>query len=188
MISRIPIIPTLIVLAAAITMIRLGFWQLDRADEKAEMLARYDAAVETGVQVPFPVTGDGKDVWFRQSAIDCAEVSGIETVAGTAANGQKGWTQRATCTLGEGGVLVDLGFSREIEPPVWEGGTVTGIIAPGPRLVADPPQADLRPLARPDPSELPNNHLAYAGQWFLFALTALLIYGFALRSRFRKKR
>ncbi|MBD2842299.1 SURF1 family cytochrome oxidase biogenesis protein [Erythrobacter rubeus] len=187
MIARIPLIPTIIVAAAAITMVWLGIWQLGRADEKAELLARYDAAIAAGDEARFPTWGDGKDVWFRRTTIDCDEVLAIETVAGTALNGQKGWAQRFTCAVDGGTALVDLGFSRAIEPPSWNGGQVSGVIAPGPRLVADPPQAGLRPLTRPDPSDLPNNHMAYAGQWFLFALTALLIYGFALRSRLRKK-
>ena len=46
-----------------------------------------------------------------------------------------------------------------------------------------PPRAGLLPLERPDPSDLPNNHIAYAWQWFLFALTALVIYGLAVRKR-----
>ena len=32
---------------------------------------------------------------------------------------------------------------------------------------------------------MPNNHLAYAVQWFLFALTALVIYAIALRKRLK---
>ena len=40
-IPRIPIISTLIVLAAVITMIALGFWQLGRMDEKEALIARY---------------------------------------------------------------------------------------------------------------------------------------------------
>jgi surfeit locus 1 family protein len=59
------------------------------------------------------------------------------------------------------------------------------MIAPGPRLVAVPPQAGLSQLALPDPGDLPNNHLAYAGQWFFFALTALVIYGLAIRKKLR---
>jgi surfeit locus 1 family protein len=43
--------------------------------------------------------------------------------------------------------------------------------------------AKLQPNARPDPNDIPNNHLSYAVQWFLFALTALVIYGLALRKR-----
>ncbi len=42
-------------------------------------------------------------------------------------------------------------------------------------------------MAPPDPNDLPNNHLAYAGQWFFFALTALVIYWLALRRRWREK-
>jgi surfeit locus 1 family protein len=82
-------------------------------------------------------------------------------------------------------VIVDLGFSRDLAAPAWTGGEVTGVIAPGPRLVADPPLAGLEAMTRPDPGELPNNHLAYAGQWFFFALTALVIYVLALRRRRR---
>ncbi|TRD10541.1 SURF1 family protein [Erythrobacter insulae] len=188
MTSRIPIIPTIIVIAAVITMVWLGFWQLGRMDEKQAMLAAYSQASANADPVSFPVSGSGRDVWFRRSAIDCVEVVSIETVAGTSQRGQKGWAQRATCRLEDRAViLVDLGYSRGLAAPEWTGGEVTGIIAPGPRLVADPPQAGLAPLIKPDPSNLPNNHLAYAGQWFFFALTALIIYGFAIRSRLRKK-
>ncbi|HBM05474.1 MAG TPA: threonine synthase, partial [Erythrobacter sp.] len=48
--------------------------------------------------------------------------------------------------------------------------------------------AGLAPLAPPDPRDLPNNHLAYAGQWFFFALTALIIYILALRRRATRAR
>lgn len=186
--KRIPIIPTIIVAAAAAVMVALGFWQLGRAEEKAELLARYEAAESANADAAFPLDGEGKDVWFRRSGVICREVLRLETVAGTSASGQKGWAQRATCALNEdAAILVDLGFSRRLAPPKWDGGEVSGIIAPGPRLVADPPLAGLQPLAQPDPADLPNNHLAYAGQWFFFALTALLIYGFALRSRWSKR-
>lgn len=189
--KRIPIIPTVIVVAAAAVMVALGIWQLGRAEEKAELIARYEAALAEKASVPFPLEGDGEEVWFRNSSVDCKQVTGIRTIAGGSATGRKGWAHRAMCRLigptGPKEVEVDLGFSQAIEPPQWGGGKVTGIIAPGPRLVADPPVAGLEPLAKPDPSDLPNNHLAYAGQWFFFALTALLIYGFALSSRMKKR-
>ena len=41
----------------------------------------------------------------------------------------------------------------------------------------------MSPAPVPDPTLLPNNHLAYAGQWFFFALTALVIYVMVLRKR-----
>ena len=180
MTRRIPVISTIIVVAAVLIMIALGFWQLGRMDEKADLLARYQNAVSAADEAAFPFTGDGTDLLFRRSRLTCETVTSIEPVAGTSDRGQKGWVQRATCGTG---VLVDLGFSRDPASPDWQGGAVTGMIAQGPRLVADPPVAGLEPLAKPDPADLPNNHLAYAGQWFFFALTALIIYGLALRRR-----
>jgi cytochrome oxidase assembly protein ShyY1 len=37
----------------------------------------------------------------------------------------------------------------------------------------------------PSAAATPNNHLAYAGQWFLFALAASVIYILAVRRRLR---
>jgi len=162
-------------------MVWLGFWQLGRADEKAVLIAQYEAAGSQSADFPF--AGTGEDVWFRRSSVDCSEILGRDPVAGTAANGAKGWAMRVVCNGGTEGVKVDLGFTRDLDAFEWEGGLVEGVIAPGPRLVADPPVASLYPLAKPNPSELPNNHLAYAVQWFLFALTALVIYFLAIRSR-----
>ncbi|MEL6875054.1 MAG: SURF1 family cytochrome oxidase biogenesis protein, partial [Pseudomonadota bacterium] len=50
---------------------------------------------------------------------------------------------------------------------------------------ADQPVAGLKQPARPSVADIPNNHFAYAVQWFLFAAIALIIYGFALRGRSR---
>jgi surfeit locus 1 family protein len=178
----IPIIPTIIVFAAIATMIGLGIWQLGRKDEKEQLLARYEAAADQAEGTTFPLDRDGSAVWFRRSMLVCDAPSKVEPIAGTSARGQKGWVQRATCASG---ALVDIGFSRDLAKPDWTGGEVLGVIAPGPRLVADPPVEGLEPMARPDPGDLPNNHLAYAGQWFFFALTALVIYVLALKRRRR---
>ena len=187
MTRRIPIIPTVIVIAAVLTMIGLGIWQLGRLGEKEALIARYQAAASNAAEVPFPVDDNAESSWFRRSRVTCGRVLSITTVSGTAASGQKGLAVRATCTQGAFGVpvTIDLGFTRELVTPQWDGGEVTGVIAPGPRLVADPAAAGLQPLAKPDPGDLPNNHLAYAGQWFFFALTALVIYVLALRRRGR---
>lgn len=186
MTRRAPIIPTIIVAAAVATMIALGIWQLGRRAEKEALIARYEAAADSGEIAPFPLAGKGEDVLFRRSQVVCAEVRGIEAVSGTSASGQKGWVHRANCVGARDAVVpVDLGFSRDLARPAFSGGPVTGTIAPGPRLVADPPVAGLQPMAKPDPGDLPNNHLAYAGQWFFFALTALVIYVLALKRRRR---
>ena len=47
---RVPIIPTIIVIAAALTMVGLGIWQLGRKAEKEALIARYDAP-ETGAYI-----------------------------------------------------------------------------------------------------------------------------------------
>ncbi|MEL7219392.1 MAG: SURF1 family cytochrome oxidase biogenesis protein, partial [Pseudomonadota bacterium] len=80
--------------------------------------------------------------------------------------------------------------STSPQDPGFVGGTVAGILVEmgdDYKVVAQEPMADLQPLAKPDPNDLPNNHLAYAGQWFFFALTALVIYAFALKSRAGKR-
>lgn len=184
---RFPLIPTIVVLAAVATMIALGFWQLGRLVEKEALIGRYQAAARSSDEVAFPIEDNSDRNWFRRSRLTCGRVLELSTVAGTSAKGEKGLTVRAQCAQGASGIplVVDLGFNRDIKLPVWEGGVVTGVIAPGPRLIADPPQAGLAPLAKPDPTELPNNHLAYAVQWFLFAVTALVIYVLALKRKQR---
>jgi surfeit locus 1 family protein len=183
---RIPVLATILVGCAVLTMIGLGIWQLGRRQEKEALFARYEAARQTQAEVAFPLTGKGEEVLFRRSRIFCTRPIALDPVSGTSARGEKGWIQRARCAVGsEASVAVDLGFARELARPDFAGGTITGVIAPGPRLVADPPVAGLQPMARPDPGDLPNNHLAYAVQWFVFALTAMVIYVLALRRRRR---
>jgi cytochrome oxidase assembly protein ShyY1 len=66
---------------------------------------------------------------------------------------------------------------------------VRGIIAPDGlsrmRLVSEEPGPGLVASAVPSPDSIPNNHLSYAIQWFLFAAAAALIYDLALRRRQR---
>lgn len=184
MIRRIPILPTLVVLVAVGVMVRLGFWQLDRLHEKEALLERYAAAGSTGDLVPWSLAGD--ETLYRRSQVDCVQVREMTAIAGGSAAGEPGMAHLAECRLPDGSsARVVLGWSRDPAAPKWTGGAVVGTIAPGPRLVADPPLAGLEANARPDPSSIPNNHLAYAVQWFLFALTALVVYGLALRKRLR---
>ena len=190
MIRKLPIIPTVIVLAAVATMVALGIWQLGRAQQKEALLAQYAQSAGTRSVVDFPTSeAEAEPVLFRRSSLQCAEVLSLEARAGTSANGTKGWAHYANCRGANSGAIVPvvLGWSREPITPVWDGGSVDGIIAPGPRLVAMPALAGLEQIAPPDPVEVPNNHLAYAGQWFFFALTALVIYGLAFRKRIKEQ-
>ncbi|WP_347303178.1 SURF1 family protein [Croceibacterium sp. TMG7-5b_MA50] len=184
---HLPLLPTVLVLAAVAAMLALGVWQLRRAEWKEALIARY-AGAERLPPVAWPRDAAAAEAaLYRPGGFTCAQVLAIRETAGRSAKGQSGWAHVARCRLDEGGEAeVALGWSAEPTPPVWTGGTVSGTIAPagnGARLVADPAEAGLQPLARPDPRALPNNHLAYAGQWFFFAATALVIYALALRRR-----
>ena len=185
MTTRIPVIPTIIVAAAIAVMIALGFWQLGRMDEKEALIAQAEQALEMSLEVPYPNDPAGiEDVLYRRTSVTCEEVTDTTTVAGINPAGAKGMAHRARCVLADGRTItVDLGYSRSPQPVEWQGGEVRGTIAPGARVVSAEGLAGLEPLASPDPRNLPNNHLAYAGQWFFFALTALVIYILALRRR-----
>ncbi|MEP3049981.1 MAG: SURF1 family protein [Erythrobacter sp.] len=194
MIRQLPILPTLFVLAAAATMVALGIWQLGRADEKADLIARFEASLENSEPVPFPENPDGLEgaayeeaALFRQSRLNCLEVTGTTSISGKSAKGQSGLAHIATCRTDNGPAEIKLGYSRNPQTPEWQGGNVGGLIAPGGvfgvRLQMADPIAGLDSLAQPDPNDLPNNHLAYAGQWFFFALTALIIYWLAVKNR-----
>jgi surfeit locus 1 family protein len=183
----VPIIPTLIVAAAVAAMIALGVWQLRRAEWKADLLARYSQAQTMSSNVPWPRSNaELERSRFRWSQFDCRRVLAIRTTAATSAGGAKGVAQIARCAIDGGGEAeVALGWSPPTEQVSWSGGPVSGIIAAGGVLHAAQVLRGLEPLAPPDPNDLPNNHLMYAGQWFFFALTALVIYGLALRKRLR---
>lgn len=186
LIKRIPILPTVLVLAAVGVMVWLGFWQLQRLGEKESLLAHYAAAQKSSAEVVWPKGETAeKDLLYRHARIDCSGVTDRSSMAGRSASGESGMAQTAQCVLADGSkALVVLGWSRlPMAEGDWAGGTLHGVIAPGPRLVAVPPVAGLDANAVPDPSEIPNNHFAYAIQWFLFAATALVIYALAVMKR-----
>lgn len=190
MTRRIPIVSTLVVLAAVATMISLGVWQLHRKAWKEALIARYEAAQAMNSEAPWPATpAEYEGALYRHSRVDCAEVKSMGAIAGRSADGRSGWAHIAHCDLLNGGQAdIALGWSNDPAPPQWSGGSVGGFVAgsdKGVRLVAAPPQAGLAQLAAPDPRDLPNNHLSYAVQWFLFATTALVIYVLALRKKWR---
>lgn len=187
---RIPLLPTLIVLAGVAVMVRLGFWQLERLHQKDAMLERYARAVSLSSDVRLPLDPAAREkVWFRHTTFECLADGDTRPMAGHNARGETGWAQWGQCLSMDGKPVaeVNLGWSQTPAAFHYTGGTVRGIIAPdgphGARIVAAQPASGLEPSAAPDPNAIPNNHLSYAVQWFLFALTALVIYGLALRKR-----
>lgn len=189
---RIPVFATLIVGAAVATMIALGVWQLQRRDQKEALIARY-ARVETmSSAVPWPRDPAAAEAaLFRHAQVRCVRVLAQGATAGRNLAGTMGWAQTARCVLDSGGeATVALGWTQAPVVKPWAGGEVEGVVAPGEgdsvRLIAGIPPAGLEPLARPDPRDVPNNHLAYAIQWFLFAGVAAAIFGIALRKKMRR--
>lgn len=187
---RLPIFATILVIAACATMIGLGIWQLQRARWKDGLLAEY-AAAQGKPPIAYPAVPLPKALpLFRRSSVLCLSVSGWRAVAGRSAKGTPGWAHIAQCRTGaEGpGVAVEAGWSSKPADPVWNGGSVTGVIGTDGstviRLVSDKPLAPgLEASAPPSLDEIPNNHLAYAVQWFFFAGVAGVIFLIALRRR-----
>jgi surfeit locus 1 family protein len=202
---RLPLVPTLIVLIAAALMVRLGLWQLDRARWKEALLARYTAA-QGQRPIAYPLVPRGQDLLFRRAEAFCLQPVSWRVEPGRSRAGQSGWRHIAACRTGaEGpGVSVDAGWSSDYTvKPVWPGGKVAGVVAPLPEhrsvlamlvrhgppegvmLVAADPAPGLQPSAPPSLEDVPNNHRAYAVQWFIFAGLALLIYALALWRRLK---
>jgi surfeit locus 1 family protein len=186
----VPIVPTLIVVAARATMVALGVWQLRRAEWKADLIARYSRAQAMSANVPWPHDKAGlDDVLFRWSQFGLRESARHPHHCRNQRRRRerRGARSRiARSRLAARPRSRSAGRARRSRSP-GTGAGLNGIIGPGGTfggmLHASPPAPGLEPLAPPDPGDLPNNHLAYAGQWFFFALTALVIYVLALRRR-----
>ena len=201
---RIPLIPTILVALAVLTMIGLGVWQFQRRAEKEAALAL--AAANPGrPAVTFPkLPPVDPAILFRPSSLFCLRVVGWQVEAGRAADGSTGYRHIAQCATGaEGpGALVAIGVGQKPDDkPNWTGGQVSGWISQEPdhralltriggrqaplrpMLIAREAPAGLKAAAPPSTADVPNNHLAYAVQWFFFAAVAVAIYILALRRR-----
>lgn len=190
---RIPVLPTALVALAVAAMIALGLWQLRaRLPEKEAYLAQL-AGNPAQPPVAFPRAPDER-LLFRRTVATCRPPVAIAR----AGAGNAGYRLIATCA---DAVRVQLGTSHDPARMVaWRGGEVRGWIshAPDPApliaqrwdrraqdmlLVSATPIAGLEANTRPDVGLVPNNHLAYAVQWFVFAGIAAVIYALALRRR-----
>lgn len=196
---RVPLVPTLIVGLAVAAMVALGLWQLlDRLPRKEAFIAQL-AGNPAQPAIAFPAVPDDR-LLFRRSGVVCLAPTG-QSLHGA---GASGYRLIARCRTPDAqGVAVQLGTTRD--PGFrsnWRGGRVAGYISHAPdarsligslfdrrpremMLVADAPPPGLAANGRPDVGSVPNNHLSYAVQWFLFAAIASVIYLIALRRRAR---
>jgi surfeit locus 1 family protein len=191
---RLPLIPTLVVAAAVAVMIGLGVWQLQRAAWKDRLIAQY-AQAEQLPPIAWPTLplADDQLPLFRHATGMCLRRVGSRAVAGQNRSGESGYAHIVDCATGaEGpGMSVVVGWSKNPNAPIaWNGGPVSGIIGPDSRtrmrLVAASAPPGLETAAPPSVRAVPNNHMFYAIQWFLFAGIAVVIYVIALRKRWSK--
>lgn len=202
--KRLPVIPTVIVAVAVAIMIALGCWQLfDRLPKKTAFLAQL-AANPAKPPVAFPAIPTDQSLLYRRTSAFCLEPVSWRTEGA----GRFGWRFIAQCRTGaEGpGFAVEIGTARDPNAkPTWRGGEVSGTIALAPAhrsllgnlfdktpdtlmIVADTAPPGFAKAPRPTLDSIPNNHLAYGVQWFLFAAIAVGIYILALRRRQRGSR
>ena len=197
MIKRLPVVPTLIVLAAVALMIALGVWQLQRAKWKEGLIARY-AAADRLPPIAFPTAPLHKDELplFRHATGVCLRIVGQRAIGGENRAGEPGYVHIVDCATGaEGpGMSVEVGWSKDPNAKVnWAGGPVSGVIAPDRvhrmRLVAASAPPGLEPSKVPDVTSVspvtPAGHRGYAATWFGLALIALVTYVLAVRKRFK---
>jgi surfeit locus 1 family protein len=193
---RLPIIPTLIVALAVPAMVVLGIWQLQRAEWKAGLLARLAANAEAPVIAkPADLTTGRDALSFRRVHTVCREIRPWPPSAARAVSGRAGYRQQIWCHEGDGEpLLVSLGVAPNpaTQIAVAPGARFTGPLVPRDDrdadappfvLIAETPVPPLAPEAPPTPDAIPDNHRAYAVQWFLFAVVLVGIYGFWLRQR-----
>lgn len=199
---RWPIIPTILVAAAIATMVALGVWQLQRAQWKEDLLKSYAAAANKP-PVAFPIERSKavEPYYFRKSSANCYAPHDAQATAGRNTQKESGFGHIVTCNLFAPGTTMDdrevrltyravLGWSDDIAEAKWPGGSLSGTLMPdtetGLRLIVDPPVAGLQANEAPNLDDIPNNHMAYAVQWFFFAGVAAIIYVLALRRRSQK--
>lgn len=197
--TRLPLLPTLVVAAAVATMVALGVWQLGRAEEKAALLAEYARAASLAAVDLDPLLDRGEErlppLAFRRVLVTChARDAEPALRGGRSRDGATGYSWFVPCRPGAGGLagrlVVNAGWAALPEQGrrLTLDGTVAGTLGPVREegqivLTAAAAAPPLQPSAPARIDEIPDNHLVYAFQWFFFAAAALVIYVLALRRR-----
>lgn len=171
----------------------LGVWQLRRAEWKAELLARLEAEPRLPPVDLAALPSGGLD--FRRAHGRCVgNRLAIAWEGGQSAAGRPGYVARVTCpaVAGQPAFAADLGWS---DRPDWGAhlsldARLEGLLrdfgatrTPRFRLVAAAPPAGsgLAPAMPPTAADIPDNHRAYAIQWFGFAAILAAVYAAFVR-------
>ena len=200
---RIPIIPTIITAAGILILCALGKWQLDRRAWKHDLIERLAAAPNLPLVSPeefrAAMMGD-VPIQYRRASIDCRarDKKPYDLRPGSSAGGTSGFYVVVSCRPNSRppDIVAVAGWTKRVDAKdivITLDHQLTGTVierpygkAPDrPRFMLIPDEA-IPPLGRPlqpRAADLPDNHLAYAGQWFGLAIALAAIYGLYLRRR-----
>lgn len=203
MTARVPIIPTLITAIGVLILCGLGRWQLERRAWKADLIARLEAAGSQPPATPreFLAAMQGDiSLQYRRAEISCrpGPRKPYDLRPGSSAGGTSGYFVVVSCRPNDRApdIVAVAGWTRRVDAKdmvIDLDHEFAGVLierpygnAPDrPRFMLIPDTA-VAPLGRPQqprPADLPDNHLAYAGQWFGLAVVLAAIYGLWLRRR-----
>jgi surfeit locus 1 family protein len=201
---RLPLLPTLIVFLLTAVLAGLGIWQLQRAEWKRQLILAAEVAPQLAPLEPrdFVAAMTGRmSVQYRRAELVCrpGRVRPYDIRGGSSAGGQSGYLVLVSCRPDQGrapDIVAVAGWTRRpdaaglalVVDTVFEGLVIERPYGDEPgrpqfMLIPDTAVAPLAVSRTPTAADLPDNHLAYAGQWFGLALTLLLIYALWLRRR-----
>jgi surfeit locus 1 family protein len=200
---RIPIIPTIVTIVGVLILCGLGRWQLERRAWKRDLIDRLAAAPNLPEVTPqefrAAMLGD-VSVQYRRASIDCfaGPKQPYDLRPGSSARGTSGFFVIVSCQPNNRppDIVAVAGWTKRVDAKdqtILLDHQLSGVVienpygdAPGrPRFMLIPDEA-IPPLGRPQlprAADLPDNHLAYAGQWFGLAIVLVAIYGLWLRRR-----
>lgn len=207
--AKVPIAATLMVLVMVPILLMLGKWQLDRRVWKAELIAQIQAAPllpEVSPREFFAAMAGDVSLQFRRARVDCfpGPVKPYDLRGGQNSKGETGYLVLVDCggvhASGHPDLVVVAGWIQRPDavPALNIARSFDGLIIEHPygraekrpefMLIPHQAVAPLLPSLMPKPGDLPDNHFAYAVQWFGFALTLLVIYGLYARRWRREQR
>jgi cytochrome oxidase assembly protein ShyY1 len=191
---------TLVMLAVLIS---LGVWQLQRAEWKRGLITDLKAAQSLPPLEPedyFKAMTGERSVQYRRAELPCTPgtVLPYDLKGGSSANGVSGYLVLVSCRPNKKppDIVAVAGWTRRPDAaaiPVTVDTLFKGTIIEHPygkaegrpqfMLIAENPVPPLEAPRLPGPEDLPDNHMAYAYQWFGFAAVLAIIYAIWLRRR-----
>lgn len=201
--KRLPVIPTIITAAGILILCGLGRWQLERRAWKADLIARAEAAGTLPLVSPaeFRAAMAGEtSVQYRRAAIGChaGPKKPYDLRPGSSFSGTSGFFVVVSCRPNDlpPDIVAVAGWTRRVDAKdmtLTLDHELTGVVIENPygkaanrprfMLIPDTAIAPLARPAQPRAADLPDNHLAYAFQWFGLAVALAAIYGVWLRRR-----